>query len=62
MTPKCPSCTNHTFRLVEFEPQGSRFKMFAICCSSCGAVVGVEPYHNTAELLFSLAEKLRVKI
>lgn len=56
--PKCPKCDHPTFSARAIEPGGSRFKMIAICCSSCGAVVGIQPFSNTEELIRELAAHL----
>ena len=60
--PKCPKCNNSNFALVLIEPKGTRFKMYAVCCSECGAVVGTEPFDTTAELIYCLAKKLKVNL
>lgn len=48
--------------MVEIEPEDCKFKHEAICCSACGVVVGVTPFHNTAELFKLLAKKLNVTL
>jgi hypothetical protein len=36
--------------------------MYAVCCASCGAAVGVVPFYNTADRIDQLATKLGVKM
>jgi hypothetical protein len=60
--PKCPKCDMSSFSLAEIEPKHSRFKMYAVCCSSCGATVGIIPWANTEELIDNLSKKLGVKL
>jgi Fe2+ or Zn2+ uptake regulation protein len=61
-TPTCPKCENTRFAAEVIEPDGSRFKMIAVCCTSCGAVVGVEPYCNTEHLLRQIADHFGFKL
>lgn len=58
----CPKCGNSGFELVENTPKGAAFKFMFIQCSSCGCVVGVTDYHNTASLLERIAKALGVKL
>lgn len=58
----CPRCESHRFELKENTPTGSGYRMYFIQCASCGAVVGVTPYHNTSALLGKLASKLGFKL
>lgn len=46
--PTCPknNCNGMIFTLETISPHGSKYKLSAICCSSCGAVVGVLDYLN----------------
>lgn len=57
-----PQCKGHNFELALNEPAKSAFKLQFVQCSSCGTVVGVLEYHNTAALLQKLAKKLNVSI
>ncbi|VVE06121.1 hypothetical protein PSP20601_02402 [Pandoraea sputorum] len=59
-TPCCPKCDNTTFETHTISPTGSRYKVNAINCRSCGAVVGVIDYYNTAALLEKIAKKLGI--
>ena len=61
-TPKCPKCNHPTFAFTEILPKGSKFKMYAVHCASCGAVMGIQPYYNTADALCRLAKKLGVSL
>lgn len=60
--PTCPKCDNRSFMTTEFEPLKSAFKLIAVHCSKCGAVVGVVDYYNIGSQLKKLAEKLGVSI
>lgn len=62
--PSCPraECNSHYFDASEIEPSGSNYKMMAIHCHSCGAVVGVTEVFNVAALLLNLAKKLNIKL
>jgi hypothetical protein len=63
-TSRCPrsDCTSTSFELKEIVPRGSEYKLLAVQCTSCGAVVGVLEYFNSGQLLHKLAEKLGVKL
>ena len=58
----CPKCGNHGFELVENAPKGSDYKLMFVQCSSCGTVVGVTDFYNTASLLERIAKALSVKL
>lgn len=60
--PNCPRCKTHFFQATEIEPMGSNFKLIAIHCNSCGAVVGITEYYSVGGLVKTLAEKLGVSI
>lgn len=47
----CPKCDSHRFELTEVEPANSRYKMFFVQCSSCGAPMGVTEYYDTGSTL-----------
>ncbi len=49
--PTCPKCDNGYFTLSQITPSGSAFKLFAVCCSSCGAVVATLDYENIGAML-----------
>ena len=59
-TSKCPTCESSRFEMVEMSPGGSRFKVMAVQCSSCGSVVGVTDFYNTASLLEKIAKKIGI--
>ena len=48
---KCPSCSNSSFELKEINVKDSRYKLYAIQCSSCGAVVSITEYYNVGNLI-----------
>jgi predicted nucleic-acid-binding Zn-ribbon protein len=56
----CIKCGHHMFELSEAEPNGSNVKLFFVQCASCGGVVGVTDYCNTALTLEKLSNKLGV--
>lgn len=55
---RCPNCDKDTFELKAVVPKGSRFKISLVQCASCGVVVGVTDYYNTASLLEKIAERM----
>ena len=61
-SPKCPDskCPGRTFSMQEIVPVGSNYKVMAICCSVCGAVLSTEPYANTAAMLSKQNEALKL--
>jgi hypothetical protein len=61
-TPKCPSCNDTRFELTEIPIEKASFKTFGVICSHCGAVVGVQEFYNSGDLLMKLAAALNVKI
>jgi uncharacterized OB-fold protein len=60
--PTCPKCGSSLFAVSEFAPQNSNYKLFAVHCKSCGAVVGVLPFQDIPALIYTLAEKLKVNL
>ncbi len=60
--PTCPSCGNRNFTLEEMNVSKAGFKIYGICCSNCGVVVGTQEYYNIGALIFKLANKLNVKL
>ena len=58
----CPKCSSTEFETAIREPAGSKFKLQFVQCGRCGAVVGVQPYYNTAHLLGKIAKKLGIDI
>lgn len=61
-TSKCSKCNCTNFEMKEANIIGSKFKYYFIQCASCGAVIGVVPYHNTNVLLEQIANKLGIKL
>jgi hypothetical protein len=61
---RCPrsDCKGTSFKVEEFEPNGSAFRLMAVACSTCGAVVGVMDYWNIGAQLKKLASRLNVSI
>ncbi len=57
---KCPKCDSTRFETKINAPTGSNFKVQFIQCASCGSVVGVTNYHNTAKLLERIGNKLGI--
>ena len=60
--PQCPKCENTVFALKTIEPIDARYKMTAVCCARCGAVVGVTEYSDVGSLVLKLAAKLGVSL
>lgn len=58
----CAKCGNHSFEMKENIPKGSEYKLMFVQCSSCGSVVGVTDYYNTATLLERIAKALGMKL
>ena len=56
----CPKCESTRFEMKEMSPTGSKFKVQAVQCSSCGAVVGILDYYNIPALLTKIAKKLGI--
>ena len=48
---KCGHCNSIGTRLEEISPAGGQYKMMAICCSSCGAILGVTNYFNSGVIV-----------
>ena len=60
--PKCPKCDSTMFAMTLIEPYNSNYKINAVHCNSCGAVLGTADYYDTAVLLKELAQKLNVQL
>jgi len=60
--PKCPKCDNGVFAATVIEPVDSNFKLTAIHCNKCGAVIGIQDFYNVGARLNTLAKKLRVNL
>ena len=59
---KCSKCNSTRFELKEANISGSAYRMYFVQCASCGSVVGVVPFMNTAALIQQLADKLKIKL
>ena len=56
---KCPHCGNTSFELKEVSPSQSRYKLYFVQCSSCGAPFGVMDYMNIAAMLSQQNEAIK---
>ncbi|MFH1244620.1 MAG: hypothetical protein V1487_03600 [bacterium] len=54
----CPKCGGYSYKVEEVEPNGSRFKLYFIQCSSCNTPVGVTEYFNGGAMLQQIEDKL----
>ncbi len=52
VVPKCPKCEGKQFVSIPIKPAGSNITVGAVCCASCGAVLGFQE-------LVSIAFKVR---
>ena len=48
--PKCPACGSAGFASKGGKAGDYKFPLVYICCSDCGAVVGVLPHHDPGVL------------
>lgn len=55
---KCGHCDHIGTRLEEISPAGGQYKMMAICCSSCSAILGVTNYLNTGVIAKGLEKSI----
>lgn len=55
---KCGHCNHIGTKLTEISPSGGRYKMMAVCCSSCSAILGVTDYFNSGTLIQSVEKKV----
>jgi hypothetical protein len=44
--PTCPKCGSGSFTMTEFTPAHSEFRLNAVHCGACGAVIGVMDFYN----------------
>ena len=58
----CPKCTSTAFEIKELTVRESNFRLMAVQCSSCGAVVSVQEYNNIGEAINRLANQLGVTL
>jgi len=61
-SPSCPKCDGTKFELNLIEPKKARYKMYAINCSSCGAVVSVTDFHDIAARLDKMDKRIGVNL
>jgi predicted nucleic-acid-binding Zn-ribbon protein len=54
----CPKCPSTTFEMKEGRVNGSKYRLFFIQCSRCGAAIGVQEFFNSGALLQKIAAKL----
>jgi predicted nucleic-acid-binding Zn-ribbon protein len=55
--PSCPKCGNHMFRMREIELSDSNFKINAVTCSACEAVIELLDFRGIGHLI-DLATRL----
>lgn len=48
-------------KIVTIEPTQSQFKMNAICCKSCNAILSVTNFFDTSAQLKKIGEKLGIR-
>ena len=58
-TSTCPKCDSHTFETKEFSPNHSNFRLTAVQCASCGAVVGVLDFLNIGAELMKIGKAVK---
>jgi len=58
VTPKCPKCEGTEFASIPIKLTGSRVEVGAVCCASCGAVVGIQESVSIASKVRDLEKKL----
>lgn len=59
--PSCPKCSNRSFTLEELDGVAkSKYKFFAVCCSSCGAILSVQDYYPLGAMLEKVLKKLGI--
>jgi hypothetical protein len=56
---KCPHCKKNLFEIVEQVPSGSRFKMYFVQCSSCGAPIASVDYFPVGQLVTDQEDSIR---
>jgi len=61
---RCPrsECDGTHFEAKKMEPRNSDYKLMAIQCATCGAVVGVMDWLNIGHVLGMIASKLGIKV
>ncbi len=56
------SCGKNSFEMKELKVQKSAYKLMAIQCSFCGAVVSVTEFYNIGNAVTKIAEKLGIQL
>lgn len=56
--PKCIKCDNNEFRITEYEPIDSKFKINLIQCSKCNTIAGTLDFINAGYLIENQQEIL----
>lgn len=57
---KCGHCGNSGTKITSIEPNQSAYKLSAICCAHCNAILGVMDYYNTGTLLKGAEKEIGV--
>ncbi len=58
-TSSCVKCSGTRFELKELNVSGSKFRLMAVQCASCGGVVGVQEAYNAGGLLLDQNKALK---
>jgi hypothetical protein len=64
LSSKCPrsDCNSTQFEMKELKVKNSQYRLNAIQCTSCGAVVGVSEWLNLGQALAKIGDKLGVNV
>ncbi len=49
----CVKCASTSFEIKELKVSGSNFRLYAVQCSRCGGVVGIQEFSNITAMLAS---------
>lgn len=60
--PKCAKCDHASFTSSVISPINGNFKLIAVHCAKCGAVVGITDCEDVGSLVHSLADALGASI
>ena len=60
--PKCPKCDHTQFESTPISPKNGNFKVLAVHCAKCGAIVGMADIQDVGSLVQSLAEGLDIAV
>jgi len=62
-TPKCSSCgAVNNLEAVNIQPKGCNHLLVSIQCATCGSIVGVMESQNITQLIYTLANKLKLDL